>query len=58
VEAEGGTAAGLLADVISKIPKFDNPDLLVGYESSDDGAVYRISDDIALIQTLDFFHRW
>lgn len=29
--------------------------LLVGIETSDDAAVYKISDDIALIQTLDFF---
>jgi selenide,water dikinase len=31
------------------------PDLLVGLEVSDDAAVYRISDDVAIIQTLDFF---
>lgn len=29
--------------------------LLVGIDTSDDGAVYKLSDDIALIQTLDFF---
>jgi len=33
----------------------DYPDLLVGLEISDDAAVYKISDEIALIQTLDFF---
>lgn len=32
-----------------------NPNLLVGIETSDDAGVYRLSDDIALIQTLDFF---
>ncbi len=31
------------------------PDLLVGLAVSDDAAVYRITDDIAVIQTLDFF---
>ena len=31
------------------------PDLLVGYDSRDDAAVYRITDDIALVQTVDFF---
>jgi len=31
------------------------PDLLVGLEVSDDAAVYRISDEVAIIQTLDFF---
>lgn len=31
------------------------PELLVGLEVSDDAAVYKISDDVAVIQTLDFF---
>lgn len=29
--------------------------LLIGFESSDDAAVYQVSDDIAIVQTLDFF---
>ncbi len=33
----------------------DYPELLVGLEISDDAAVYKISDEIAVIQTLDFF---
>jgi selenide,water dikinase len=33
----------------------DYPNLLVGLEISDDAAVYKISDDVAIIQTLDFF---
>jgi selenide,water dikinase len=32
-----------------------HPDLLVGAETGDDAAVYRLSDDIALIVTVDFF---
>lgn len=32
-----------------------HPDLLVGIESSDDAGVYRITDDIAIVQTVDFF---
>ena len=31
------------------------PELLVGLETSDDAAVYRINDEVAIIQTLDFF---
>ena len=31
------------------------PDLLVGLEVSDDAAVYKINDEVAVIQTLDFF---
>lgn len=37
------------------LPKFDDTKLLVGFESSDDAAVYQISEDLAIIQTLDFF---
>ena len=32
-----------------------NPNLLVGLSTSDDAAVYRLSDDTALVQTVDFF---
>jgi selenide,water dikinase len=32
-----------------------HPNLLVGLEVSDDAAVYRISDEVAVIQTVDFF---
>lgn len=32
-----------------------NPALLVGYETSDDAGVYQLSDEMALVQTLDFF---
>lgn len=32
-----------------------HPDLLVGLTTSDDAAVYRLSDDMALVQTVDFF---
>ena len=46
----------VLADVLSKLPKnIENNNLLVGLETSDDAAVYKINEDIALIQTLDFF---
>ena len=37
------------------LPKPADPNLLVGYDSSDDAAVYRVSDDVAMIQTVDFF---
>jgi selenide,water dikinase len=36
-------------------PASEHPELLVGLEVSDDAAVYRISDDTAIIHTLDFF---
>lgn len=46
---------GTLADLLAGLPKFSDPNLMVGIETSDDGAIYRVSDEVALIQTLDFF---
>lgn len=40
---------------MSKLPKFADEKLLVGTETSDDAAVYQISDELAMIQTVDFF---
>lgn len=41
---------------MSKLPKLrKDPNLLVGLDTSDDAAVYKVSDDVAIIQTLDFF---
>lgn len=55
----GGCAAKIgpdtLSRVLDRLPKFSDPGLLVGFETSDDAAVYRITDDTAVIQTLDFF---
>ena len=47
--------AGLLAKITSGIPVVGDKNLLVGFDGNDDGAVYRLTDDIAIIQTLDFF---
>ena len=40
---------------MGKLPKFQDPMLLVGTETSDDAAVYKISEELAVIQTVDFF---
>ncbi len=32
-----------------------HPDLLVGFDTSDDAAVYRLTDDLCVVQTVDFF---
>lgn len=37
------------------MPKATDPNLLVGTETADDAGVYRLTDEIALVQTLDFF---
>lgn len=48
--------AGVLERILSRLPKGPaDPDLLVGYDSRDDAAVYRLSEDTAIVQTLDFF---
>ena len=36
------------------MPTGSNPNILVGFEGNEDAAVYRISDDIALVQTADY----
>lgn len=47
--------AGVLAKLLSDLPTLQDDNLLVGFDKSDDAAVYRIKDDLALVQTLDFF---
>lgn len=44
-----------LSKILGKLPKMSNENLLVGIETSDDAAVYKLTDDLAVIQTLDFF---
>jgi selenide,water dikinase len=55
----GGCASklspGLLDSVLKKLPPSADPNLLVGFSTSDDAGVYRIGEDIALVQTVDFF---
>ena len=41
---------------MSKLPKCKpDPNLLIGFDSADDAAVYKVSDEIAVVQTVDFF---
>ena len=37
------------------MPKVVDPNVLVGTETHDDAGVYRLTDEIALVQTIDFF---
>ncbi len=41
--------------MLGGLPKFEDENLIVGTETSDDAAIYRLNDDQALIQTVDFF---
>lgn len=55
----GGCAAklpqGLLRGVLRQLPVFEDERLLVGFDSSDDGAVYQVTDELAIVHTTDFF---
>ncbi len=44
-----------LGQVMAMLPKVEDAALLVGSDTLDDAAVYRLTDDLALVQTVDFF---
>ncbi|HEY67757.1 MAG TPA: selenide, water dikinase SelD [Thermoflexia bacterium] len=44
-----------LERVLAKLPLPTDPAVLVGVETSDDAAVYKLDDDLAIVQTVDFF---
>ncbi len=46
---------GDLSRALAALPTKSDPRLLVGRETFDDAGVFRVSDDIALVQTVDFF---
>ena len=55
----GGCAAkwgkDLLAGLVDELPRSVDPALIIGLAPFDDAAVYRVSDDVALVSTTDFF---
>lgn len=44
-----------LEKILASLPIYDDHNVLVGTETSDDATVYKISDDFAIVQSLDFF---
>jgi selenide,water dikinase len=46
---------GILEAVLKRLPAQIDPNVLVGFETSDDAAVYRLREDLAMVQTVDFF---
>ena len=44
-----------MAHVMRHLPEFTHPDLLVGSDTLDDAGGFRLSDEIALVLTTDFF---
>lgn len=55
----GGCAAklspGILDQVLARLPKQVDANVLVGFETSDDAGVYQLTPEVALVQTVDFF---
>jgi len=47
--------AGVLSQLLTDLRVHRDPNLLVGFDTSDDASVYRVSDELALVQTVDFF---
>ena len=47
--------AGVLAQLLDGLQVHHDPKLLVGFDKSDDASVYQVSDELALVQTVDFF---
>ena len=47
--------AGVLSQLLEDLRVHHDPNLLVGFDKSDDASVYKVSDDLALVQTVDFF---
>src|SRR6185312_3534820 len=46
---------GYLLSLLGSLPKITDPKVLVGSATADDAAVYKLSDDLALVLTTDFF---
>ncbi len=41
--------------VLRQLPRQTDPNVLVGFDTNDDAGIYRLSNDLALVQTVDFF---
>src|ERR1700752_383146 len=46
---------GYLLSLLGSLPAITDPNVLVGNATADDAAVYKLSDDLALVFTTDFF---
>jgi selenide,water dikinase len=44
-----------LDSVLRKLPRQMDPNVLVGFDTNDDAGIYRVNDELALVQTVDFF---
>ena len=48
-------SAAQLSEIVQGLPEFKNANLLTDIGTFEDAAVYKLSDDLAIIQTIDFF---
>ena len=48
-------APGVLAQVLGDLPNVHNDNLLVGFDTSDDASVFRVGENLGLVQSIDFF---
>jgi selenide,water dikinase len=44
-----------LAQVLSKLPQQSRENVIVGFDTADDAGVFRLNDELAMVQTVDFF---
>ncbi len=55
----GGCAAKLSPKILDRalknLPRWENENVLIGYDTADDAGIYKIAPDLALVQTVDFF---
>ncbi len=47
--------AAAIGPLLAGVPVYSDPNVLVGFENADDAGVYRVRDDLAIVQTVDFF---
>ena len=47
--------AAAIGALLARLPAGDDPNVLVGFHTSDDAGVYKLRDDLALVHTVDFF---
>jgi selenide, water dikinase len=47
--------AAAIGPLLAGLPTISDPNVLVGFQTSDDAGVYRLRDDLALVHTVDFF---
>jgi selenide,water dikinase len=47
--------AAAIGPLLASLPSPTDPNVLIGFETSDDAGVYRLTGDLAIVQTVDFF---